>query len=74
MFVRERVKKTFVTPKKVTLNVLPVIRICDYSLHLQIPLSQVLSFAIIIHNTNNTIEHGSSQPSMQKQRGQCGVL
>ncbi len=26
------------------------------------------------HNTNNTIEHGSSQPPMQKQRGQCGVL
>ncbi len=26
------------------------------------------------HNTNNTIKHGSSQPSMQKQRGQCGVL
>ncbi len=59
-----------------TLNLLPLIRICYYSLHLQIPLSQVLSFAnnnALEHNTNNTIEHGSSQPSMQKQRGQCGV-
>ncbi len=32
----------------VTLNLLPVIHMCDYSLQLQIPLSQVLSFAIII--------------------------
>ncbi len=32
----------------VTLNLLPVIRMCDYSLQLQIPQSQVLSFAIII--------------------------
>ncbi len=31
-------------------------------------------YTFFISMLYNTIEHGSSQPPMQKQRGQCGVL
>ncbi len=62
----------------VTLNLLPVIHMCDYSLitttNSTVTGAQFCYNNTVEYNTNNTIEHGSSQPSMQKQRGQCGVL
>ncbi len=62
----------------VTLNLLPVIHMCDYSLitttNSTVTGAQFCYNNTLEHNTNNTIKHGSSQPSMQKKRGQCGVM
>ncbi len=55
-----------------TLNLLPVIRMCDYSLitttNSTVTGAQYCYNNTLKHNTHNTIKHGSSQPSMQKQR------